>query len=264
MSVRLVRMDPPGTWLQNEAILDLLKRHRSGKRFLEVGCGAGELSRRLLQRGYAGTGLDLSAAAVEQARTRLGREIAAGRYRLHHGSVDDLEPAELYDCVLSIMVIEHLPDDVAFVQTIASRVRPGGFVILGVPGRKDRWCLEDETVGHLRRYDRKDLVRVMAEAGLDPIEVWSVSVPVANLLFRLGNRMIGRSDRETAKRELAKQAQTLTSGIREMPFKTVFPVFFRLILNRWTLWPFFVLQRFFYRSKLGITLIGVARAGQPA
>jgi hypothetical protein len=100
----------------------------------------------------------------------------------------------------------------------------------------------------------------MSEAGLDPIEVWSVSVPIANLLFHLGNRMIERSERETATRELARQVQTLTSGIREIPFKTVVPVSFRLILNRWTLWPFFVLQRFFYRSKLGITLIGVARA----
>jgi SAM-dependent methyltransferase len=260
MRLRLVRIDPPGTWLQNEAILDLLKRHRAGKLFLEVGCGAGELSRRLLQQGYAGKGLDLSAAAVAQARTALSCEIAAGRYRLHHGSVDDLDAAEIYDCALSIMVIEHIPDDVSFIRTLAQHVRSGGFVVLGVPGRKDRWCLEDETVGHLRRYDKEDLMRVMSEAGLEPIEVWSVSVPIANLLFHFGNRLIEHSDREMAKRELTQQLQTLTSGIREIPFKTVFPVSFRLILNRWTLWPFFILQRLFYSSKLGITLVGIARS----
>ena len=53
--------------------------------------------------------------------------------------------------------------------------------------------------------------------------------------------------------------QTELSGIREIPFKTVFPAWFRLILNRVTLYPLFILQRLFYRTNLGLTLLAVGR-----
>jgi hypothetical protein len=58
---------------------------------------------------------------------------------------------------------------------------------------------------------------------------------------------------------LQKSEQTLASGIREIPFKTVFPAPFKLVLNRWTMLPFVLLQRLFYRSSLGITVLACGR-----
>ena len=248
-------MDPPGTWLQNAAILDMLARRRGGKRFLEVGCGDGSLSRRLLRRGYSGTGVDVSTQAVTEAQQTLRREIESGMYSLHCGDVRHFDGDEKFDFALSMMVVEHVEEPVPFVRAIADRVVPGGLVILGAPGRKDHWSIEDETVGHLRRYEKDELAKLLADSGLENVEVWSVAVPVANLLFRLGNRMVRRSSSEMTKTSLAKQEQTLTSGIRDIPFKTSFPAAFRLILNRWTMFPLAWFQRFFYRSRLGITLL---------
>lgn len=257
--MRFILIDPPGTWLQNEALFDLLRRHRPGPRFLEIGCGAGQLSKELVRRGYRGVGLDVSPEAVARARQNLAPMIAAERYELHEGTLETLPPEGPFDFALCMLVIEHIPDDVAFVAAIAERVRPGGLVIVAVPGRKDHWCLEDETVGHLRRYETGDVRNTLARAGLEPLDVWSVSVPVANILFRLGNRLIAQSQSETRKVHLDKQVQTLGSGIREVPFKTTFPPLFRLVLNRFTLYPFFLLQRVFYRTRLGVTLIGAGR-----
>lgn len=257
--MRLLKIDPPGTWLQTAAVFDMLERYRVGKRFLEVGCGDGSLSRRLLERGFTGTGVDLSDAAIASARENLKGAIGRGKYLLHAGPVEHLPDSEKFDLGISMMVIEHVEDPVRFVTSIAARVRPGGIVVLGVPGRKDHWSVEDETVGHLRRYEKDELARVLEMSGLEALDVWSVSVPVANLLFRLGNRMVERSDSEMRKRELRKTEQTLTSGVREVPFKTVFPAPFRLILNRWTMLPFALLQRLFYRSSLGITLLACGR-----
>jgi hypothetical protein len=93
---------------------------------------------------------------------------------------------------------------------------------------------------------------------LQSIEVWSVAVPTANLLFRISNCLIKRSN-ESTKITQSKKAQTLTSGIREIPFKTVFPSWMRLILNPVVLYPLFVLQRLFYRSNWGLTLLGEGR-----
>jgi hypothetical protein len=99
---------------------------------------------------------------------------------------------------------------------------------------------------------------VLLEAGLTDVTVWSVAVPVANLLFRLGNLTIRRST-EVTKRELSKIDQTKTSGIREIPFKTVFPAWFKMVLNRTTLYPLFVLQRRFYATNLGLTMVAFGR-----
>jgi SAM-dependent methyltransferase len=261
--VRFVRIDPPGTWLQLAAILDILRRHAGGRRFLEAGCGDGRLSQALVGRGYEGAGIDLSLEALDEARRNLSEAIARGRYALHEGSIEQLPPSAPFDFAISMMVAEHIEDDVAFVRSVAARVRAGGLVLIGVPGRRDRWSVEDETVGHLRRYDRQHLARLLGDAGLELLDVWSVAVPVANFLFPFGNTLIARSETETGKRTLDKREQTLGSGIRDIPFKTTFPRPFRLLLNRWTMLPFAVLQRAFYRSALGITLIGFGRVKAP-
>jgi SAM-dependent methyltransferase len=254
-----VTIDPPGTFCMKEALRDALKT-RPGRTFLDVGCGGGGMSKLLCDAGWTGAGVDFSPAAIAISRQTMAQHVAAGRYTLHPGDVLDLHADfAKVDLVISYMVMEHVEDDAGFIRKIAAYSKPGGTLILGVPGRRDRWSVEDETVGHFRRYDRADLEQVMRTAGLEDETVWSIAVPVANILFDLSVWLIGRSSSETAKAGQSKRAQTETSGIREIPWKTVFPHWVRLILNRTTLTPLFVVQRLFYRTGLGITMMGTAR-----
>ncbi len=256
--MNFVRIDPPGTFCTQEALRDALAGCAGGT-FLEVGCGGGNLSKLLCDAGYTGVGIDFSARATELAGALLAPDIAAGRYRLIAGELRDL-PADFakVDVAISFMVMEHVEDDVGFIRDIAHHVKPGGRVILGVPGRRDRWSLEDETVGHFRRYDRGDLDAVMEQAGLGEVSIWSVGVPTINLLFRASLWTIARAG-EAAKKSQSRREQTETSGIREIPWKTVFPSWVRLILNRATLYPLFVIQRLFYRTSLGLVMMGMGR-----
>ena len=89
--MRLYRIDPPGTWLQTEAVFDLLKKYRAGESFLEIGCGDGRLSQRLLARGFRGVGLDLSDEALAIAQETLKPSIESGRYSLQRGDVVDVQ-----------------------------------------------------------------------------------------------------------------------------------------------------------------------------
>ena len=257
--MKLVPLEPPGQWCLNEAVYEVIEKFGGrGKTFIEVGVGNGVLSRPLCDRGYEGVGVEFSDEAAAVARRAMANHVAAGRYRLIADDIFNLRPDRQYSVGVSLMVMEHVDDDVGFVQRITQFLEPGGLVIIAVPGRRDRWGIEDETVGHLRRYDRSDLYRVMVQAGLREVGVWSVAVPVANILFRAGNLLL-RMSGETRKRQLSKIDQTKMSGIREIPLKTVFPSWFSIVLNRTALYPLLVMQRLFYRTNLGLTMVAFGR-----
>jgi SAM-dependent methyltransferase len=232
--------------------------------FCEVGPGDGELSAALCRRGLTGVGIEFSALAIATAGSALGGAIEAGQYRLVEGDFMAMpDPPSGFDLALSCMVMEHVEDDTSFMARMVNLVRPGGTVIAGVPGRKDRWGIEDETAGHFRRYERAGLQRLLTEAGLEGVKVRSVSVPVANLTFHVSNTLVRRAG-EGRKLDLSQQERTETSGIRDISFKTVFPAPFKLVLNPIAMYPFFLLQRLFYDTALGLTLLGSGRRPMPA
>jgi SAM-dependent methyltransferase len=253
-------MDPPGTYCHRAALLDFIRPLKL-ERFVEIGVGDGSVSKLLLQRGLRGIGIERSAPALDLARAALNAEILSGRYELIQGDLFDIDPEACpkADLSLALMVMEHVSDDVGFLRALMALVRPGGYVLISVPGRRDRWSFEDETVGHLRRYERPDLTATLQRAGAQDITVRSVSVPVANLLHGVSTLLLERAG-EDRKRALSANEQTDTSGVREIPYKTMFPGWCRLILNPVTLYPFFVFQRMFYSSSLGLELMALSRS----
>ncbi len=255
--MKLVRIDPPGAWLIRESVRELVAM-TGANTFLEVGVGDGELSSDLLKMGLTGIGIDLSEEAVRRASRKLARYIKVGQYQVTRQELSELPCHLQFDLAVSMMVIEHIPDDVGFVADLRRHVRSGGHVIVGAPARMDKWGIEDETVGHIRRYEREQMSRTLIKGGVEPLKIWSIGVPVANLLLSLSNMTINLSS-ESEKTRLSKFEQTATSGVRDIPFKTAFPSCFRLLLNRWTLWPLFTLQRLFYKSKVGLVIVCLGR-----
>lgn len=256
--MKFVRLDPPGTFCMLEALRDAMKRC-GGNTFLDVGCGSGAMSKVMLDSGLTGIGIDFSDSALKIATNNLSNYIDAGKYQAYAGDVFDLpDDFAKVDIVLSYMVMEHVEDDKGFLNKLSQFLSPTGHLIVAVPGRMDHWSIEDETVGHFRRYERNDLARLLKEVGFDNSTVWSISVPVSNILFKIGTALLRRSS-EVAKINLSKKEQTQTSGIQDIPWKTTFPAVVRLILNRRVLYPLFIIQRLFYGTGLGLTIMGIAR-----
>ena len=247
-----VSLDPPGSICQNAAIRELIDIRRP-RRFVEVGVGGGSVARMLCRAGWHGCGLDSSPAALERARQFLAPWISDGRFQLHQAEGSGFAAdACTADVVISMMVLEHQEQDRAFLGQLLRLARSGGTAIIGVPARMDKWSLEDDTVGHYRRYERRQLEDLLAASGLRQVLVRSVAVPTANALFWASTRQVKRHARLAP---AAKPEQTAISGIREIPFKTVFPAWCRLLLNDYTMWPLCQLQRLFYGTNLGLTLI---------
>lgn len=100
---------------------------------IDVGSGASHLIDDLLDRGYTNiTALDLSAAALEVARARLGARAAQVHWQVADVTRADL-PTQAFDVWHDRAVFHFLTDAAqrqAYVQTVLRAVRPGGHVIV--------------------------------------------------------------------------------------------------------------------------------------
>ncbi len=63
-------------------------------------------------------------------------------------------------------VLEHMPDDIAFLQEIRGLLVPGGRLYLTVPAYPLLWSADDSYSGHYRRYTLSALKRGLVKAGL--------------------------------------------------------------------------------------------------
>jgi SAM-dependent methyltransferase len=115
-------------WLRVEAsrIVRLRSRYApTGGRLLEIGCSTGELLVEFKKAGYQVRGIELSAAAAE---------FAQNEYELDVSSVNlDSLGISTFDTIVAIHTLEHIPDQVGFVNRIASVLTPGGLAIIEVP-----------------------------------------------------------------------------------------------------------------------------------
>ena len=148
---------------------------------LEIGCGTGAVTQRLVARGARVTALDQSPEMLEQARRRLGD--APVKWLERTASEIDALPEQAFDAVvLSLCLCEMSRDERRFVLRAArDRLRPGGRVVAADevrarrPGqrvahallRAPQWLLGWLLAGKVSR-PLPDLAGELAEAGLVP------------------------------------------------------------------------------------------------
>ncbi len=104
----------------------------SGKRVLDVGCGAGLLAEPLARLGAAVTGVDAAAENIAAAQVHAAGSGLAINYR--SGELAALELGQ-FDLVSCMEVLEHVADKPAFVAALADALAPGGLMILSTPNR---------------------------------------------------------------------------------------------------------------------------------
>jgi SAM-dependent methyltransferase len=196
---RMAELDERHWWYRarREVLASLIARRiklPSDARILEIGCGTGHNLQMLARFGDV-DGIELDDAARAVAEKRVGKPMGSS-------PLPDLAgvPDASYDMVALLDVIEHVDEDVRSLRTIATKLRPGGKVLITVPAHQWMWSAHDVVNHHKRRYSAKSLRRLIDDAGLR-VELLS---PFNSLLFplaagaRLAGRVLGKDSSDDA------------------------------------------------------------------
>lgn len=144
-----------------EAVIRRTVRPPKDSAILEIGAGTGH---NLAMLGKFGTvdACELDETARGLASARLGRPVLGA-------ALPDLSafPADHYDLVALLDVLEHVPDDKAALGAIRGRLKPGGALLLTVPANRWMWSAHDVAHHHHRRYRRGEIAVLAREAGLE-------------------------------------------------------------------------------------------------
>ncbi len=169
----------------------------SGSVSLDVGCGTGFL---LSDSDGEPVGIDSSMTALAFCQQRsLKRLVNADGANLPFadGSIE---------CITAIGVIEHIDDDVGAVAEWARVLSPTGQLTLLTSAYTWMWSGHDVSNHHVRRYRRRDVERMLAAVGLEPVQVSYVNTllfpPIA--VVRIVERLLRRGRVPTAHKNTAE------------------------------------------------------------
>jgi SAM-dependent methyltransferase len=233
----------PGSILQQMYVLRRLRQWGFiSPTFYEMGSGDGYLSKLLLEQGFTGRGFDLNAEANKFNRVLNADSISAGNYEVEDGSFIEREGLPKVDLILSSMVIEHLEASLvaAYFTKAKSLLREGGRLVTLVPAGMFAWGVEDDVAGHVKRYERECFKSLAVDHGLHIENLAGLTWPLSNMLLPVSNFLVHRAESRLLDKSMLER--TVASGHRDVQFKTTFPWWTRLLLNRLTMLPWHGLQ----------------------
>ncbi|HEY7500980.1 MAG TPA: class I SAM-dependent methyltransferase [Vicinamibacterales bacterium] len=112
---------------RHSAMLAMMAGATSGRRLLEVGCGAGFFLKAAERAGWRVQGIELSDEAARFAIDRL--QLPIRRERAESAPI----PPASFDVAAMFDVIEHLFDPAAVVAAISRALVPGGTLVISTP-----------------------------------------------------------------------------------------------------------------------------------
>ena len=151
-------------------VLPIIQRTDPAK-ILDIGAGAGTLSFYLASLGYRIVAVEVSQTATKIAEESLRWLKLENNLQFLQGKIEEFKYKGSFDLVLCLEVLEHCFDDRKVLRSIHNKLRKGGIMILSTPLRNAPLVKLgfvskfDEEVGHLRRYDKNEIIIKLEKAG---------------------------------------------------------------------------------------------------
>jgi SAM-dependent methyltransferase len=141
---------------------------------LDAGSGPGVFAFELAKRHPDArvVGIELEPDLVARAN-EIAERAGLTNCRFEKGDVTQLDIDAAFDLVVSVDNLEHVEDDVGAMRALRHAVRPGGRLVVHVPGFERRWVFFGRRVnfdvpGHVRPgYRAEELVTKLRDAGFE-------------------------------------------------------------------------------------------------
>jgi len=109
-----------------------------GMNILDVGCGTGNFSIKLAEKGVLVTGIDVSEKMLNEAGEKAKKEKLNIRF-MKMDSQNLKFPDEYFDGVISMATIEFVPDPETMINEMFRVCKKGGNILLGTINRESEW-----------------------------------------------------------------------------------------------------------------------------
>lgn len=187
IQTRLQAASAYNRWIVDEA------RPYLGRRVLDAGAGAGNLTELLLDRDQV-VALDEWPEFVAMMTERFAGH---GNVAVHQGDLADPAVVELVrpygiDSVICSNVLEHVDDDRQALCNFADLLTPGGRIFLLVPALPALYGAMDAADHHFRRYTKRSMRARVNGLPLDIERTWYMNAPGVASWFLYG-RVLRRS-----------------------------------------------------------------------
>lgn len=211
---KLIRLEDSHWWYaERRSILRRMIKGMPPSTALDIGAAGGGNTRILETAGWQSIALEYSETGATVARQRGLSVVRADARRL------PVETRSL-GLVVAFDVLEHVEEDELMVREIERVLRPGGTALIAVPADMRLWSAHDDAVGHVRRYDRARLDKILSQTGLVVDELWSWNVILRPVAAYRRRRSAG-SDLQPMNPLLNRALRGVIAAERYLPVRTL-------------------------------------------
>lgn len=151
----------------NRWLFSLIRPYLKGS-VLEVGAGIGNFTQYLHENNSV-IAIDIDKYYISKLKKIVGLKNRAGYGDIEKGDYffENLK----FDTIICLNVLEHIKDHEIALDNMFQLLRKNGNLILLVPAHNNAYTLMDKNLGHFRRYNKKELEKIIKKAKFEVIKV---------------------------------------------------------------------------------------------